>query len=120
MNTVLGIVVRNPFSTALLATAAMILACQGQVYVSVVAPEGWSGAEVQVDGRTIRYLRAVEVEDPSRPLSGAVASFPVPLGKHTLTIRKDGFRPVSRMLEYEQSGENYISITETPEPLDPS
>jgi len=91
----------------------------GSTSVSVVAPEGWSGAELQVDGRTVTHLRAIELEDPSLSARAAVASFPVPKGKHTLTIRKNGFRPVSRILDYEQSGEDYISITENPEALGP-
>ena len=90
------------------------LGCQGRVHVSMTAPDDWEGATIYVDGDETARFRSVDSRDGDSARTSSVATFGVSVGKHLLKIEKSGFHPVIRNVDYAQSGEDYIVITEVP------
>lgn len=97
----------------LLLAVYLCTACSDTVFVTVTAPEAWTGAEVTVDGRHATTLRRI---DSSRA-TGAVGHFRVPTGSYDLGVELPGHRPIIRRLELSEAGEHYVTFTQVPERL---
>jgi hypothetical protein len=80
----------------------------------MTAPDDWEGATIYVDGDETARFRSVDSTGGDSARTYSVATFSVSVGKHVLKIEKSGFHPLIRTVNYDQSGEDYIAITEVP------
>lgn len=99
---------------ALVFAVLALLSCTGRVFLSISGPPEWEGAIVKVDGLEIGRMNGVRQEgEESFSSSGVFVK--VPLGQHVLTIEKEGYAPYRRETAYEETGEDYINLKETPQ-----